>query len=285
MNAVQPRYIAIFIAQLLALVASSPAFSNAPLTLLDLARSRTASLTELAPELAKADLVLVGESHGNPLHHQAQLAVIRGLHEAGHPVSVGLEMFQRLEQNVLDRWIAGSLAEADMVQAFSRNWSIAWEAYRDIFVYCRDNGIPMAGLNVPLKITRKVAREGFFALTAEEVGLLPPITCSVDPQYEAFLRGFAGSSGHEASFDRFCQAQLVWDAAMAVHALDFLKTRPDRTMIIMAGSVHTWKPAVPDQVRRLAPQAAVISILPETGIKGDRSGIGTSDADFLIPGR
>lgn len=285
MTAVQPRHIPIFIVLLLALVASSPAFSGAPLTLLDLARSRTASLTELVPELAKADLVLVGESHGNPFHHQAQLAIIRALFEAGHPLSVGLEMFQRKEQSVLDRWVAGNLAEADMVQAFFRNWSIGWEAYRDIFVYCRDNRIPMAGLNVPLKITRKVAREGFSALTAEEIGLLPPITCSVDPQYEAFLRGFAGSSGHEATFDRFCQAQLVWDAAMAVHALDFLKTRTEQTMVIMVGSVHAWKPAVPDQVRRVAPQAAVISILPETGIKGDRSGIGKSDADFLIPDR
>lgn len=284
MNAAPYTRAAALIWLLLALAASQ-ACADAPLTLLDLARSRTASLTELAPQLAKADLVLVGESHGNRLHHQAQLAVIRALHEGGHPVAVGLEMFQRREQPVLDRWVAGGLTEADMAHEFFRNWNIEWEAYRDIFVYCRDNGIPMAGLNVPRDITRKVAREGFAALTPEEMGLLPPITCSVDPQYEEFLRGFAGSSGHEEAFDRFCQAQLVWDAAMAVHALDFLKTRPGWTMVVMAGSVHAWKPAVPDQARRLAPQAAVISILPETGVKGDPSDIGTADADYLIPGR
>jgi uncharacterized iron-regulated protein len=285
MNAAPTRHAAALIWLLLALAAPSPARADASLTLLDLARSRSASLTEFVPDLAKADLILVGESHGNPLHHQAQLAVIRALHEAGRPVAVGLEMFQRREQPVLDRWVAGGLTEADMAHAFFRNWNIEWEAYRDIFVYCRDNGIPMAGLNVPREITRKVAREGFAALNPEEIGLLPPITCSVDPQYEDFLRGFAGSSGHEEAFDRFCQAQLVWDAAMAVHALDFLKGRPGRTMVVLTGSVHAWKPAVPDQARRLAPQAAVVSILPGTGVKGDRSEIGTADADYLIPDR
>jgi uncharacterized iron-regulated protein len=279
-----PRAFLLLTALALAALAVAPACADGPVRLLDLRASREIALAEAVPDLARADLVLVGESHGNRLHHGAQLAVIRALHEAGDAVCVGLEMFQRREQHVLGRWVAGKMAEEEMQEAFLRNWGVEWPAYRAVFLYCRDQGIPMAGLNVPREITRKVARQGFAALTPEEMGLLPPITCSVDPEYEAFLRNFTGSDGHQGAFERFCEAQLVWDAGMAAHALDFLRARPGSTMVVMTGSVHAWKPAMPDQLRRLDPQAVHVSILPEGNSGKDGGEPDAQDADYLIRG-
>jgi uncharacterized iron-regulated protein len=74
-------------------------------------------------------------------------------------------MFQHIEQSILDAWVAQELSEDEMRRAFVRDWSRDWYLYRDIFLYCRDQNIPMIGLNVPRSITRKVAREGFEALT------------------------------------------------------------------------------------------------------------------------
>jgi uncharacterized iron-regulated protein len=254
------------------------------LQLRDLNHSRSTTLTEALPELSSADLLIVGESHGNPRHHAAQLGIIRALHASGVPVAVGLEMFQQREQDVLDNWVAGTILEPEMVQAFTRNWGVQWPAYRDIFIYCRDHGVPMVGLNVPRDITRKVARHGFASLTREELGLLPPIVCRIDPEYEAFLRRFVGSDGHAGAFERFCEAQLVWDAAFAVHALDYLKNQPHHTMIVLTGSVHAWKPAMPFQVHGLAPQVRQVSIVPDIPIHMDLQDITAKDADYLILG-
>ena len=262
----------------------APACADQPLRLLDIAAGREVALAEAVPALAAADFVLVGESHGNRQHHDAQLAVIRALHEAGHKVCVGLEMFQRRDQAVLDRWVAGGMNEEEMREAFLRNWGVEWPAYRAVFLYCRDMRIPMAGLNVPREITRKVARQGFAALTPEEIGLLPPIACSVAPEYEAFLRNFTGSDGHQGAFERFCEAQLVWDAGMAAHALDFLRPRPGLTMVVMTGSVHAWKPAMPDQLRRLAPEGRLVSMLPQGSSRKDGGEPDTRDADYLMLG-
>ena len=269
---------------LVAALGGATACADQPLRLLDLAAGRDVSLAEAVPALAAADLVLVGESHGTRQHHDAQLAVIRALHEAGDPVCVGLEMFQRRDQAALDRWVSGGMDEEEMREVFFRNWGVEWPAYRNVFLYCRDMKIPMAGLNVPREITRKVARQGFAALTPEEIGLLPPIACRVDPQYEAFLRNFTGSDGHQGAFDRFCEAQLVWDAGMAAHALDFLNARPGLTMVVMTGSVHAWKPAMPDQLRRLAPQARLVSMLPQASSRKDGEQPDTRDADYLMLG-
>lgn len=256
----------------------------ADLRLWDLKHAQATTLSKALPVLSDLDLLIVGESHGNPGHHQAQLIIVDAMHQAGMPVAVGLEMIQQREQHVLDEWVAGRMPEQEMIQAFTRNWGIQWPAYRDIFLYCRDHGLPMVGLNVPREITRKVARQGFASLTREELGLLPPIVCRIDPEYEAFLRRFVGSDGHAGSFERFCEAQLVWDAAFAVHALDFLKNHPDMTMVVLTGSVHAWKPAMPFQVHRLAPQIRQISIVPDIPVHMDRRDITAKDADYLILG-
>lgn len=271
---------------LAALLTVFPGTSRAgeDLRLWDLNHSQATTLSKALPALSSADLLIVGESHGNSRHHAAQLSIVKALHASGMSVAVGLEMFQQREQDVLDNWVAGAIPESEMVQAFTQNWGIQWPAYRDIFIYCRDHGVPMVGLNVPREITRKVARQGFVSLAREELGLLPPIVCRIDPDYEAFLRRFVGSDGHAGAFERFCEAQLVWDAAFAVHALDYLKNQPRHTMIVLTGSVHAWKPAMPFQIQRLAPQIQYISILPDIPAHMDRLDITANDADYLILG-
>jgi hypothetical protein len=125
-----------------------------------------------------------------------------------------------------------------------------WHLYRDIFLYCRERRIPMVGLNVPRSITRKVAQNGFESLTPEEIGKLPPIVCRVDREYEEFLRRVLGSHGSESGFRRFCEAQLVWDTAMAIYALEYLKNHPERTVVVLCGMIHAWKKAAPEQAAR-----------------------------------
>ncbi|MFW5734142.1 MAG: ChaN family lipoprotein [Oceanidesulfovibrio sp.] len=243
------------------------------------------SIAEAVPDLAASRLVYVGETHDEFSHHLAQLEIIRALHRAGHDIAVGLEMFERREQKALNDWIAGGIDEREFMRAFRRNWGELWPMYRSIFFFCRENSIPMVGLNVPRSVTRKVAREGFEALTEEELGMLPPIACNVSPQYEAFLRRVIGAHGREdAEFERFCEAQLVWDTAMAVHAMDYLEGRPEATMVVLTGTVHAWKPAMPTQVWKLEPETAQRIVLPRIEGRLDEDTVGVDDCDYLILG-
>ena len=38
---------------------------------------------------------------------------------------------------------------------------------------------------------------------------------------------------------------MVWDTAMAIYALDYLDKNPGSRIVILAGSVHAWKRAIP----------------------------------------
>jgi uncharacterized iron-regulated protein len=240
----------------------------------------------VAERLVGSRLVLVGEHHGNADHHKAQLAVIRFLHEKGVPVAVGLEMFRQDHQTTLDSWGAGQLEEAAFIEAYLDNWNFDWRLYRDIFRFARDNKLPLVGLNVSREITRQVAYRGFQSLDERQRDELGAITCDVGDDYMAYIRQAFGGHGHGghgsiSDFARFCEAQLVWDTVMAIKALEYLEAHPQRTMVLIAGSGHVQRPAVPAQVRKRA-ELPFLILLPETAGSLDRRQLDAKAADYLI---
>ncbi|QWV93973.1 ChaN family lipoprotein [Geomonas oryzisoli] len=250
-----------------------------------LSDGRILSLPELAAATSSSQVVLIGESHEEAYHHELQLDLLRLLDAAKRPIAIGLEMMQSDWQKELDGWVAGNLAEAEMQQAFERNWS-GWQMYRDIFLFARDNRIPMVALNVPLAIVRKVSRDGFAALTAEQRKGLPPGTsCDLANHQIAFLKKTFQSAAHHQQnarkFDFFCEAQTVRNSGMAANIIRYRDKEPGRTMIVLTGVWHAVKYAVPDQLQRLGGAVASTVILPETPYLNS-SNAGTSEADYLV---
>ena len=239
-------------------------------------------LSDILEDLKAVRLVFVGELHNEPRHHQAQLAVIKALHETRIPMAVGLEMFQKTSQPILDQWVAGTLAEKDFQKIYYRDWGFPWPLYSDIFGYARRNNIPMIGLNIASEITKQVARLGFASLSKEQIGRLPEVACRVDPAYMAFIRRSFGMHGHEGKqFVHFCEAQLVWDTAMAVNVLDFLDNHPRHLMVVLAGNGHAWRHGIPEQVARRRSGTSYRIILPAIPERLDDRTVTLEDADYL----
>ena len=191
------------------------------LVLFDLAGQEAVAGHEALKRLQGVRFVLVGEHHDRAEHHRAQLRVIRALHQSGRKVAVGLEMFRKDSQADLDRWVAGKISDDQFKPVYLDNWNFAWDLYRPVFEYARLEKIPMAGLNVPRAITAQVAYHGFESLSDGQRGSLEGITCDVTAEYREFVRRAYGAHGHgQMDFGRFCEAQLVWDSAMAIHAID-----------------------------------------------------------------
>jgi uncharacterized iron-regulated protein len=118
----------------------APSFQAADITLWDVAGKAEISLDQAAGKFPSPGIVYVGEFHDNAAHHAAQLAVIQSLDKRKRPIAVGLEMFQHIEQSILDAWVAQALSEEEMRRAFARNWSQDWHLYRDIFLCIAGTG-------------------------------------------------------------------------------------------------------------------------------------------------
>ena len=237
----------------------------------------------MVAEAAKNRVIVVGETHDSRAHHDLQLKIIRTLHEGGAILAVGLEMFRAENQELLDKWWRWGMPTEQFEALYRENWDMPWVLYRDIFLYSRQKRIPMVGLNVLREIIAKVAREGYGSLTESERKKLPPgLTCTVDEAYRGFIRKTFAAHVHGAgrSFERFCEAQMVWDTAMAIYALEYLDKHPESRMVILAGSAHAWKRAIPRQIATMRPDVTVSVILPVG--RGDADPVTAEDADYLV---
>lgn len=236
---------------------------------------------QMLAESGSVRYFFVGENHDDPLHHAAQLAIIKGLQKSGRTLAIGLEMFATTSQDKLDRWVAGKLSLREFKQEYARNWSLPWELYEEILLYARDKQIPLIGLNLPKGISSKVARQGFAALTPDERRQLPAgITCSVGPAYMAFIRqAYSNHALQDKAFAHFCEAQLLWNRNMGRQLETFFAKNPRSTLVALVGIGHALKKAVPDEVTREAGRYRVI--LPEfSGL--NRHNLTSEDADYLL---
>jgi uncharacterized iron-regulated protein len=243
---------------------------------------REISFARMMEELKGHRLIFIGEEHDRLLDHWFQLKVIKALHEGGVPLAIGLEMFTAENQGDLERWVAGKVDEEVFVRRFTLNWSVPWPMYRQIFLYARQHAIPLVGLNVPRGLTRKVAREGFAALTPEERKRLPgAVTCNVDAAYMSLVRrAFAEHRQGDKLFVRFCEAQMLWNKAMAWRLVEYMGGNPGRTVIVLTGKGHAMKPGIPREIHREGvPEYRVI--LPEDEIF-KRGSVTAADTDYLI---
>jgi len=252
------------------------------LRLFDLAHGKAITESQALERLGGMRIVLVGEHHNNAEHHRAQLQVIRALHRAGRKVAVGLEMFRSDSQADLDRWVAGGIDEARFKAIYLDFWNFPWELYNPIFEFARRQKIALVGLNVSRDITAQVAFHGFESLTSAQKGDLQGVTCDVTGEYKAYIQRAYGAHGHgRMDFNRFCEAQLVWDTAMALNAIAYGDSHPDTLLVILAGSGHARKPGIPAQIAKRKSWPVAV-LLPATADIFDAAHLSSQDADFLI---
>jgi uncharacterized iron-regulated protein len=240
------------------------------------------TFSRMMEELKGSRLIFIGEEHDRLRDHWFQLKVVKALNDGGIPLAIGLEMFTADNQPDLERWIAGKMDEEEFVKRYQLNWSVPWPMYRHIFIYARQHAIPLVGLNVAREITRKVASEGFAALTPKEKKQLPEaITCDVDAAYMSLVRrAFAQHKQGDQLFVRFCEAQMIWNKAMAWRLQEYMGANPGRTVVVMTGKAHAMKPGIAREI----PNEGALQykvILPEDEIF-KRGSVTVADTDYLF---
>jgi uncharacterized iron-regulated protein len=254
----------------------------AEMRLFDLAKKKETKLAEALPGLQGKKIVLVGEQHDQKGHHAAQLEIIKALHKSGTPVAVALEMFRTDSQDALDQWVNDRISEKQFQKIYYDNWGFPWALYSLIFDFAREVKIPLVALNVPRAVTQQVARGGFKSLSEEQRADLPFVECRVDPEYMDFIRRAYGAHGHgQMNFTNFCEAQLVWDTAMALHSIAYVKKHPDRTLVLLAGTGHAWKKGIPERIKERSSTSYAV-LLPEIPDHLDKDSVTADDADFLM---
>jgi len=268
----------------ISLAITTQAYADA--AIIRMSDKQNVSLSQLISAAAHSDLVFIGEAHDNKKHHEMQLALIRSLRAKKLPLAIGLEMFQADSQESLDDWTEGRISEQAFQVIYASNWSQDWSLYRDIFLFARDNHIPMIALNIPKEIVTKVSRQGYASLSTEDKKNLPQGTsCDLNNPHTAFLKkSFQEVFKHVTNgriFDSFCEAQTLRNSGMAMNIARYVKKHPGRKVVALAGMWHAVKNAIPETLERNGNKLTYTVVLPELPELNSKNAT-TDEADYMI---
>ncbi len=203
---------------------------------------------EMAERLADTRILLIGEDHTDMDFHRVQARVIEELHRTGREVMVGLEMYPYTRQAVLNKWSDGLLTEEAFVElsGWYESWGYRWDYYQRIFLFARDNGIPMFGVNIPRDHVRTVRTKGFEGLSAAQAAHMPETVNTDSDEHRQLFRAYFEDDDalhvaiSEEQWDGMFRAQCTWDAAMGWNARMALERHggEDAIMVVLIGAGH-----------------------------------------------
>ena len=223
-----------------------------PGTIIAAQTGKEVSFDEMMADLNRHQIVLVGEKHTSTAHHAIQLKIIQTGFKSNHALVVGMEMFDRSYQSILDLWSAGVLDE----EAFLRkthwyaNWRFDFALYRDILMFIKENRIKLVGLNIPTYIPGRIRVGGIDNLSISDKRYLPKEIDTSNTAHRNYVREVFDQHkfSDKVSFDDFYMAQCVWDEIMAESIAADLGSRK---VIALMGNGHIqFKYGVPDRVQR-----------------------------------
>ena len=242
---------------------------------------RTVTSAEVLAQARDAQFVLLGEAHDNADHHLWQLQSLGMLLSARDKLVIGMEMFPRRVQPVLDRWIAGELTESALLQ--QTEWSQVWRFNPDLYLpilrFARLNRIPVVALNVERSLISDIGARGLQAIPRERrEGVTDPAPASSD--YRNTLRSsfHQHSKSGDSEFEHFVDAQLFWDQAFAQALADAAAANPAALIAGIIGTGHLRHGhGVPHQLRAMGNRRTTVWLPLDASTPCDRlSGIADS---------
>ncbi len=270
-------------------------------------------------KLASARAVCVGEEHPNPHHHWVQLEVVRRYIKVmppGGAFGLGMEMFQRPFQGILDDFAAKKIDDAALRSrsGWEERWGYDYALYGPIFTVAVDAHAHLLALNASKELTKKIVHHGLESLTPEERAQVPELKLDDAAHrawFDSLMEEMGGSSAHSAkpkdesqskdapppvvsphgdgevpempSADRIYTVQVTWDETMADTGAAWLNATPNGHLIILAGNGHCHDSAIVNRMKRrgIADAISVRTVIDD-GQGGVAEALAKPQNDYLM---
>jgi uncharacterized iron-regulated protein len=251
-------------------------------------------------DLAKADVVFVGEEHDDPATHRLELAILEGLARRRDSIIVAMEMFERDTQAAVDDYLAGRINESEFLKV-SRPWPNYTTDYRPLVEFARMKGWHVIAGNVPRKYASQVARDGTSVLDklpqVERDFVAVEISAPKDDYFKRFADAMGahpiGTGGNKSGAEeremteRFYLAQCLKDDTMAESiARAYNRSLEPKPLIVhFNGAFHSdYRLGTVARVRTRLEKArvAVVSIVPQEQLDSIEADEYRERGDYIV---
>jgi len=214
----------------------------------------------LLDRIAKANVLLLGETHDNPVHHELQLKLLKARIAAGARPALLMEQLNDDTQPVLDRVLASSDREQVLSTVTRLIKFTDWQFYRPLLVMAVNNKLPIIAANISTLRLQPVIWKGFAAYDAGDLQRLVVEKVWSESRQNYLVNNMGGAHCgklRDELRDRLTRSQRLRDALMADSAMSGL----GRGVVGIVGSSHARHDVgMPIYFAARAPQAHVFSI-------------------------
>lgn len=210
-----------------------------PDTIISTKTGKSITFDQLMADLNRYQIIFVGENHTNPAHHAVQQKIIEAVFQNTPSMRVGMEMFDRSYQEVVDLWSAGVLDEETFLRKvhWYANWRYDFALYRDILLFIKENRIKIVALNIPTYIPARIRVGGIDNLLDLDKQYLPKEIDTTNTAHRDYTLDVFNQHHFKSSvkFDDFYMVQCVWDEIMAESIAANLG---GNKIVVLAGNGH-----------------------------------------------
>lgn len=205
------------------------------------------TFSQLADSFDGARIIYVGEVHSNRESHELELQVLKEFYKRSNGnLAIGMEMFKRPHQEILDKWTDGEISEKELL--YSTDWDYEWgydyNHYKEIMDFIRDNKIPVVAMNITKGFGKTIRKKGLEGLSEEEKKNLPEID-TTDVFHRKYLKRILMSHSHgdidmSGLFEKFYQVQCTWEDVMADSITRYLSSpqAKGKNFLVFVGGGH-----------------------------------------------
>ena len=203
---------------LLLFLFSSNSYSQIKPYILYNAKGKKVSHNKMLRQLAKADIVLFGELHDNPIAHWLQYKVTAELNNR-KSLTLGAEMFEADNQIPLNRYLNEEITFKEL-DTLARLWPNYKTDYAPLVDFAKSNKIPFIATNIPRRYANLVYKNGFSileSLSEEEKKWIAPLPIPFNSELPTYKNILSMMGDHGSP--KLVMAQAIKDATMAYFIL------------------------------------------------------------------
>lgn len=229
--------------------------------------------------LISSDIVLCGEHHNSALDHILTRDLLVAMDEQAKrdkkKLVLGMEMFERGFQSVLDEYVGGKLDDNQLYvkSEWPKRWGWDYKAYLPIFQAAKALGVKMLAVNTETEVIRKVPIEGLGSLSAEKrLEYVPSLENFVESAKTPFFGQYttkiitASYGTHmdnelisdNATMGNFFAARILRDEAMATRMAKAV-TPGTRGLLVVGGDHCKYRLGIEQRLRRAVLNGTKIS--------------------------
>ena len=181
---------------------------------------KKSSYSKILKSAEKADIILFGELHDNPISHWLELQLTKDVFDqVNEDVVLGAEMFEADDQITINEYLGGHHSYK-IFKNEVKMWTNNKTDYQPLLDFALENQLVFVATNIPRRYANIVYKKGFRGLksmSSEAKRWIAPMPIKYDPELPGYKEIVKAAGGHGG--DNLPKAQAIKDATMAYFIL------------------------------------------------------------------